>query len=791
MDEIKVYDPNEDKFAWGTIYIKNPIHRKGEEPYRFKATNKNEVEVINNYLKNYAMEELNLFPDQYIKPMFDRDCYDAPIDTEYDIDLIKELIGDNCVVKVAMRPTRIKNGKTYNSGRYYVINKRIRANQLKDFIEMSNKIPKGHFDVSKYGKGGQFFTLYNNRKHDGAVPALVPFNDPNPNPLDYYATYVLKEYEDYDLKWEVIQVIKMIRDLENDKKKVVYTEDDEEVAIGKSTEIDDIIEHLLPKRADHYETWFKPVLAIINYGLRLKLGHYHIKELIHQFSKKSNAFYEEDKVDTWITNNFDRIKNSNGDKLGRNFLINTCLKEDDPKYWAEKYQYRGYEAVLNDLNKQCVKLRMMRKWLIFRKADKFMSDPYYLFDKDGLKQYYECESEFMMNTKDKDGVISSVNIMNTKMYWSDTKIKCYDNIIYAPCPTEDISDKYFNSWVGWECMKYDACNDDDKDVKIILNHLKEVWCDDNMELYEWWLDYLAYLVSGGRTGVVPIVRGTQGCGKDKFMSEFIMDKLLGAKYCISTDDPVNHIFGRFNAGLLDKSYGVIEEGSYDLNIVYPKIKKTATSDKLSIEKKFADVINAKNMINLIISTNLPCLITGDKGMDQRRLMFSKCSDRYVNNTEYFNRYTDAINNGKAVKYIYDMLVKRFKDKKLDPENTMYLQNTRPKTKETNDVKEKSIPLTTQFLLDKLDIDIMENPIDTRINRTTLYAKYRSWCESRGIKCCDANSFYTSVAEVDGLKALKSAGVRYMIITPPVKARLLELNKDDILIETLEAMDEWI
>lgn len=803
MDKIKVYDPAEDKFEYGAVWIKNPVHRKGDDPHRFKATNVKETELINKHLNNLAMEELNLFPDQKIKPMFDRDSYDIPIDTEYDIKLIKNLLGDNCIVKTAARPTRIKNGKTFYSKRYYVQNKRIRAFQLLDFINMRSEIPKNHFDLSKYGKGGQFYTLYNDKKLRGkdkdgkyqppeVVPSLVPENDPEPNPLDYYATYVLEDYEDYDLKWEVMQVFKLI-EKSNKEDKVVYKEDDEEVVVGKSTEIDDIIEHLKPERAHHYETWYKVPMAIINYGLKLKLSKKHIELLIHEFSKKSVPFYEEDKVDEWLTNNYDRIKDSDvKHKLGRNYLINVCLKEDDPKYWAEKYRYRDYKKVLVDFTQECVKVRMGSKWLILRNEDIYNPEPVLLYDKANLKHYFEHEEKFCYKSKDKEGKDIMITIVHPlSSYWTDTSIKCYDNVIYHPCPVDDISEKYFNTWTGWECMKYDACSESDEDVEIILRHLKEVWCDDNMELYEWWLDYLAYLVCGGRTGVVPIVRGTQGCGKDLFMTEFIMNKLLGEKYCFSTDDPVNQIFGKFNGGLLNKSYCVIEEGGYEINAVYNRIKKTATSDKLAIEKKFQEVINARNMANLIISTNSANLISGDKGMEQRRLMNIKCSDRYLNNVAYFKNYKKAIDNKGAVKNIYDMLVKRFKDKELDPENTMYLQNTKPDTQERRDTQEKNIPLTTQFLLDKMDMDMMKSNAETRINRTTLYQKYKSWCETRNIKCCDANSFYTNVVNVDGFQQVKVQGVRYMRINVVAKIRLLDYNVDDISEEELKEIEEWI
>lgn len=789
MEKIDVYD-EDTKFEWGTIWIKNPIHRKGQDPYRFKATTKKEVEVISKHHNNYIIEELNLFPNQYIKPIFDKDSYDVPIDSAKDMEMIRKIFKD-AVIKEARREPRMKNGKMFHSARYYVLNERIRANQLEDLIKFQGDIPNDYFDLSKYGKGGQFFTIYNTKKFDGDVPQLVPYNDPNPNIFDYYATYVLKKYKDWDNEWEQLQIFLAYK--KEHEAKVVYKEDDEEVIQEEPTELNEIIKRLSPKRADWYPDWLKVVFGIMNYGVMINLDRRTIEGLIHQFSKKSIPFYEEDKVIKWIADNYERISESDAKhKLGRNFLINVCLKEDDNEYWTKTYRYRDYKIVLQDLTKECVKVRMGGKWLILRNEDDYNAEPYFLYDKIHLKHYYENEEIMCYKSVDKDKKDIMVNIVDCmSKYWKDMLIKSYVNIIYVPCPKQDITDKYFNTWFGWECMKYKGCSEDDEDVGIILKHLKEVWCDDNMELFEWWMDYLAYLVNGGRTGVVPIVRGTQGCGKDAFMSDFIRNKLLGARYCITTDDPVNHIFGRFNAGLLDKSYGVIEEGNYGLNNVYAKIKATATADKLSIEKKFADVVNAKNMINLIISTNLPCLITGDKGMEQRRIMNIKCSDRYLGNTEYFNKYRKAIDNGDAVKTIYNILVKRFKDKKLDPNNTMYLQNTKPDTKERDEVKEKTIPLTTQFLLDIIKIDDLKDGVSMKVNRTTLYTKYKSWCETRNIKCCDANSFYTTIAEVDNLLPIKSVGLRYFVIDEDVKKRLLELNKDDAGAEELVLMKDLV
>lgn len=792
MDKIKVYDPAEDKFEYGAVWIKNPVHRKGDDPHRFKATNVKETELINKHLNNLAMEELNLFPDQKIKPMFDRDSYDIPIDTEYDIKLIKNLLGDNCIVKTAARPTRIKNGKTFYSKRYYVQNKRIRAFQLLDFINMRSEIPKNHFDLSKYGKGGQFYTLYNDKKLRGkdkdgkyqppeVVPSLVPENDPKPNPLDYYATYVLEDYEDYDLKWEVMQVFKLI-EKSNKEDKVVYKEDDEEVVVGKSTEIDDIIEHLKPERAHHYETWYKVPMAIINYGLRLNLSKKHIELLIHEFSKKSVPFYEEDKVDEWLTNNYDRIKDSDvKHKLGRNYLINVCLKEDDPKYWADKYRCRDYKSVLKKLNEECIKIRMNKSWLIFRKIDEINKEPYFLYEKDKLIHYYGTQEEFCFNYKDDDGKIQTMNIINSKNYWTDVNMASYDNLIYAPCYDSKLDKKYFNTWDGWNATKYKVCKDYTK-CEIFLTHLKEVWCNDDEILYKWFLEYFSVIIRGGRTCVVPIIRGKQKCGKDCFMTDLIMNKLIGLKYTLTTNDPINQVFGRFNNALLNMSLVVMAEGGYDLSVCYDKFKDLITNAVLRLEGKFVDIVSATNYTNFIISTNKYDIIKGDKGMDNRRIIYIDCSNKYLGNTDYFKRfYDEGVNNEDAVSAFYHYLIDPDKVKQVSIDDLSYLQETKPETKMTKDIATKNTAVSAQFIYEYFNIDTLTDYVKNckgiKIKRSEVYAKYRQYVEYNGYERLKMDLFSSQLLTLIGIECKRNQGEFYYVFSSNVLNNIItEINK---------------
>ena len=66
-------------------------------------------------------------------------------------------------------------------------------------------------------------------------------------------------------------------------------------------------------------------------------------ELIHQFSKLSKSKYDENNVDKWIDEHID-LKRETG--YGWVYLLNTCIKEDNPKYYetiSQSYSFMKKE----------------------------------------------------------------------------------------------------------------------------------------------------------------------------------------------------------------------------------------------------------------------------------------------------------------------------------------------------------------------------------------------------------------------------------------------------------------
>lgn len=783
MEQIDIYDADITKFEWETIWIKKcKGQRKGEDPTRYKATTKEEVKLIGDELKNFITEELNLFSNQYIKPIFDRDSY-KEIKTWEDTEMIKHIF-PNAKVKVATRKPREKHGKMFWSARYIVQDICIRPNQLLDLIKNEEKVPDDYFDLSKYGKGGQFFTLYNDTKYDGEVPPLLPHFDRDPNPLNYYATYVKKEWANCDERWEKLQ---MKLGKEKEKEVPIEYKDNEEVDMGKSNEIEDVISRLTNKRADDYDSWLKVVIAEINYGLRLGLDKRCIKKLIHKFSEKSDLRYEEDRVDEWITNNYDRIANSDVlNKLSRNYLINVCLKTDDPKYWAEKYKYRDYKLVLKLFNEECIRVLGNTRWIKMCEVDDVNLVPYILMNKEGLTHRYSIDGKYFYIKRDvgKDGKEKreELSIVDAKSpFWKDPNVKRYDNIIYAPL--RPIDDKYYNTWTGWKASTYKECKDYTK-CEIFINHLKGAWCKNDEKLCKWFLEYFSGILRGARTCVCPVVRGKQGSGKDCFISELFMNRIMGKEYCITTNNPVAHIFGKFNGALLNKSFVVIEEGSYDLEKEYSQLKSIITNDMLTIEEKFMNVVNAKNYCNPIVSTNKHDILKGDKGMKQRRLIYIEC-DPVKRSDEYYENYFKALEDEEALSAFYNYLLDKDMVYQYNIADLAYLQKTMPETKIGLDITYRNMPQTTKFLKDYFKIEELDDWIknypqkDMKVSGKDIQKSYKNYCEYAGLEKVNVEHFTTNLLNNNDVEYKRFANGMCYVIPFATIVSIYNLLKKDI------------
>jgi len=114
------------------------------------------------------------------------------------------------------------------------------------------------------------------------------------------------------------------------EKVVQEADDDEDESPDKYNRLSSLIDKISPFRAEEFDTWIKFDWCIINICNKEKISRRKCSELIHKFSKLSKTNYNEDEVDNWIDTNYDKVRDTG---YGWNYLLHTCIKEDNPKYY--------------------------------------------------------------------------------------------------------------------------------------------------------------------------------------------------------------------------------------------------------------------------------------------------------------------------------------------------------------------------------------------------------------------------------------------------------------------------
>lgn len=87
------------------------------------------------------------------------------------------------------------------------------------------------------------------------------------------------------------------------------------------------------------------------------------------------------------------------------------------------------------------------------------------------------------------------------------------------------------------------------EVQIILNHIRNIWCPENEQLYTYVLKWFSKIAQRGKNRTLLYSKSGQGSGKSS-ITEFIREHVLGSNNTRLIDNP-NDALGDFNNILED------------------------------------------------------------------------------------------------------------------------------------------------------------------------------------------------------------------------------------------------
>jgi len=415
------------------------------------------------------------------------------------------------------------------------------------------------------------------------------------------------------------KAISMELKVEEDKEEIIEKADEDEdlpafQAFKKQynlTELQKILDLCTNEDCFEYETWTKIGMSLHNITEGDEVGF----GLYNEYSKQHEGYDGEvDLKKKWLSFG----KKKSGNKVGLTYLRN--LKEKyEPQcnqklatIWLNGYKKnksvnQAVSVVNLEMNNRLIFVKETGNYIILDKkivrkdnGDLISKPCWYLKNQTGAKDHFVKEIS-TIEYKDMAGDTKDYKLDPFKSWchWDNRK----EVRAIGFDPRENPNPDLFNLWCGFN-MKKEAVEHYEEDEALpILDHIKELWCNNDENSYEYILNYFAHIIQKPhiKTGVLLALKSKQGGGKG-----IILDKLAQIigddHYCQNSN--ANFLFGNFNGQLEGKIICNLDEAFWggDKNLE-GVIKNKITEKRQTINKKNKENYQIDDYVNYIITTN--------------------------------------------------------------------------------------------------------------------------------------------------------------------------------------------
>lgn len=192
----------------------------------------------------------------------------------------------------------------------------------------------------------------------------------------------------------------------------------------------------------------------------------------------------------------------------------------------------------------------------------------------------------------------------------------YDRMSFV----ERADEKSFNMFHGLTVEKEDLDEFDPEDATPWLQHIKDIWCRGDHQVFVWMLKMLARKVQFPfkKSKVALVLKGRQGCGKGIILEP--IRKIFGNYF--KTLRP-NEFLGDFNGALADTLMLFLDESVFSGDRrVASQLKTLITEPTIMINQKHLPSFVIENNIDVIFATNYQQAVMVEEG--DRRYFCLEC-----------------------------------------------------------------------------------------------------------------------------------------------------------------------
>ena len=268
-----------------------------------------------------------------------------------------------------------------------------------------------------------------------------------------------------------------------------------------------------------------------------------------------------------------------------------------------------------------------------------------------------------------------------------------------------------------------------------LTHLLDNICDGNKKNYHYLLSWIANIFQHPeeKPGVALVMRSEgRGTGKSKVAE--VLTKLIGF-HSVKVSNS-KHLIGNFNAHLSAAILTTVEESFWAGNKSDAGIlRDMITSETMTMERKFSDVIELKSFHRIIMITNNDWAVPAS--YDERRYFVLDVGEHQKQNRAYFKSLTEDLEAGGYCQ-LMDYLI-NYDYSNVDIGNV-------PRTKGLEKQIIESLSDEASFWYECLLNGAIENfelnkTNETEVAKRFVYKKYLEYLKLRNIKKVAANDVH--------------------------------------------------
>lgn len=260
-----------------------------------------------------------------------------------------------------------------------------------------------------------------------------------------------------------------------------------------------------------------------------------------------------------------------------------------------------------------------------------------------LSEWLACHPLFVPAASERTGRVESRRVDRAMSWRGHPQRRNVKGLEFAPA--RDLGPDYYNLWKGWGLA---PAYDDGAAARLILDHIRDTWCQGDKTLAHWVLSWFAQLVQEPcrKPGTALVLRGEEGTGKG-VIAGVLMRRIVASAH-VQILHP-GQVTGRFNAIWQSKLFVFADESFWAGDKPSEGVLKgLITEDKLNVEFKGKDVFEIDHHARVVFASNNDWVVPA--GPTARRYCVLDVASTYRGDDEYHSALKAAVEGDGAASF---------------------------------------------------------------------------------------------------------------------------------------------